>query len=462
MMFDKSVFKSGRHSLFPDIDYSAVRRADIYYKNILCKNENILPEFCATIDVKAALETAQAEKEFELNEIERNFVRFRRLISRQNTSKHHELLTKMDGYLLAYPNDSNLKVMCAKALLQRELYSDAARLLHRAIFNNPENAMAHALLGLLAALANDHGTSIRCAREALRNGLHLYHTQSKALVFTLLAMGSTVRVGPFDPGNLLSGSASNYKALQNHVILSQPTKLAHKPIILIACDEKYFNDFAKSLLASLIPCSGEVVCHIHIIGKCDGLGEWMARFRTQFNEQLILSTEQPNNPALLHNKSYLASNRFINLPEFMERFERPYAVVDADSILINPSALQSLMKDQERSVLYFAKTGPIWDRISAPFLFHPNNSFGIAFARKCADYLIEKFHGPKASSFWYIDQLALLGAFIQFSNDVDLCPAELLTDVNCHDDAIFWTLSNDKKHPKYVQKAAELRTKYPI
>lgn len=465
-MFDKSVLKSGLDHIIKPIDYNGIVNAPLYYRRILAYSVGLTPNFCTSYDPEAVALAIKEGRELSLSIADQNFIRLQRVLSLRGGLNRRELLTKIDGYMRAFPNDSMMSLIIGKGLCRHELYADANRYLHQSVQADPENGLAWAMLGLMAALAHDHGLAFRSAEQAIRLGEFMSNTQTNSYVFPLLAMGLPAKIRTFSTESLLArplpiGQQNEFEPDTIEIIL-EPETIPEKPIVFFAADEIYFEKFGHSLMRSLIAAKNDATIHIHIMAP-NGAGESVVKkYASDYKLDLIFSAETPHRPHLMENNSYLASNRFINAPYFMRRHRRPYLILDTDSLLNDDKKMRAFLEGMEKPVLYNTDHGPVWDLISAPFVFLPFNEIGLAFMDKCSAFLREQFGKPRTPAFWYIDQLALLGAFMHYHDNVDLCPAKEVSDIDCGDEAIFWTLSNDKKHPKYLQKAAELRERYPI
>lgn len=459
-MFDFGEMKSGLHNLFGDIDYNNVAKANIYYLTILNKYGIPKPAFCENLDEARIQALVREKRENKLTLPEQNYIRFRRLVAPGKNRTRKELLTKMQGFVSAYPNDSQLHFAFGLFMIRQGFHVDAVRFLRICTHLDPKNSLAWAHLGLLASLANDYGNAIQCSREALRHNNHFHHTQTKALVFSLLAMGIPTRVGALNSAMLFDGNKFNPQSAQATMpkvsIETAPTSLPKQPVLYFACNNDYFERFAKNLLRSFKTLEESFSVHTHLINPDTDTLNWLEMFRQQYAGEVIVSRENTEGTDLAENKSYLASSRFITAPDFMKHFKRNYLIVDADSLLNNADALLSFTQHTDQTTLYFSENAAIWDKISAPFVYLCNDKAGLRFAEDCSSYLARVFYGREAEGYWYVDQLALAGNFVKHHQHVQLCPDQLCSDIECGDPAMFWTLSNDKQHKKYVDRCEQI------
>ena len=76
------------------------------------------------------------------------------------------------------------------------------------------------------------------------------------------------------------------------------------------------------------------------------------------------------------------------------------------------------------------------------------------------NYLLRMFFAPGGIGSWYVDLLALDGVALNFIDHIDFVPGDIVSSIECHDEAIFWTLSNDKNVEKYNALAGRLAEEF--
>jgi tetratricopeptide (TPR) repeat protein len=453
-MFDANNFLNGLPFLLKEIDYARVGRAHPYYKNILRRSAVPTPAFFSEVD-REALKGKSADQP-DLTREDHAYLRLMSLVTEKGYRDRATLLSDMHSLTTTFPRDKGLLLTLAKTLIKNELYPDAVIYLERSLQLDEKCDFAWAHLALIAALSQDHGRTLYCARKALELGNHLGHTLHKAFAFTLLALGAPAKVGPFETAahfqiekDELTKGTETLPAVTFH---KEPAQVADRPVVFFACDDAYFIRFGKNLLLSLVEAADHISIHAHIINPNEETLQWLDHYSGSHNSQLIVSYEELKDDKLSNNKPYLASSRFIHLQDFKARHGKSYLVVDADSILNNAAALVSFLSKAKAPVLYYSERGPIWDTISAPFTYLPNTDISDKFVDHVSRYLAHMFFAENKKPFWYVDQLALLGAYLRFNDGIYLCPAHLVSDVQCRKDAIFWTLSNDKNQKQYVAR----------
>ena len=142
----------------------------------------------------------------------------------------------------------------------------------------------------------------------------------------------------------------------------------------------------------------------------------------------------------------------------MTQYDRDYLIIDTDSILNNADSLMAFLEQVDTPALFYSERGPIWDTLSAPFTYLPNTDTSRSFVDHVYRYLVYMFFTDGRQPFWYIDQLALLGGYLRHNDEIRFCPSKIVSDVQCGEEAIFWTLSNDKNHNEYVARCEALNS----
>jgi hypothetical protein len=451
--FNVKKLLQGISHIFKELDYYSIAKSNIYYHKILRSQPVSRPNFFEKVDH----EDIKKKSIDMLNLHERNFKRIEPFLTSgvQVMPLRINILKSFREVAKYYPQDVNLNLLFARILINNDLYADAQTYLQRAIQIDERCDFAWAHLALIAALANDHGQSAYCARKALELGNHLHYSLPKAYVFSLLLLGISSKLGAFDTHShfqIANGELDTKASNIPPVFFCREGKTSQKPVIFFTCDADYFQKFAKNLLLSLSDIAATVSIHVHLVDPNQEAIDWCERYGELFAHDIILSMECHSGQDLGKNKPYLASCRFIRLPEFMERYKRDYLILDADSVLHRADKLESFLEMVKKPVLCYGENCPVWDTISAPFVFLPYSSVSQKFINHCQKYLVHSFSNTASGAFWYVDQLAIFGAYLENVDDILLAPADLISDVSCGDDAIFWTLSNDKGKKEYTAR----------
>lgn len=449
-------------NLYQQIDYQRIHLSDPYYLKALESIKPEKPSFYEKINRDAVINRFNNGDKNPKNIHEASFICMDKLIRSSKTMARNDMLSAARQLTTAYPKDDQVYFILASLFIQAGHYSDAMTYLQLCTYYNENHIDAWAIQGLLASLAKDYGKAVQASRHALLEGKHLHKTLHKAFVFSLFLIGSPAEFGNMSSTPLFkldSGSNDNLVKdvpVEFYKLSKDLETFADKPVILCSSDSGYFSKYTKNLVLSLKGTEDIQTIHIHLINPTEEDLIWIDQ---NCCADTIVSTEKspeaytntPDTPA------YMASIRFIRTAYFIHKFKADYLIVDVDSILNSKRHLKHFYENADKVALYYVNNSPIWDKISAPFVYIPHTEAGIAFINRCASYLDVTFHNTsKSRGFWYIDQLALMGSYLQAQNDVNLIEANLLSDINCGQNSIFWTLSNHRPKPEYREKCSKL------
>lgn len=461
-MIKKSDLLTGLGAIYKTPDISRLERVRPFYKRHLTKSEAPQPGFLKQVNANKLAKLGNKPPKT-IRTPEEAVVRLQHMGTNLGHYSRDDMLDAIRQVTCLFPGDLGLALTCSKMLMHKDLFADASVMLHRCTQMDEKCDYAWAHLALIAALAQDHGRALQCATMAMRLGNDLFRTMQKIYVYGQLVQGLPAHAGPIDGTphfqirrGELDVDMTELPAVSYHVA---PTDLPDQPIVLFACDDGYFERFGKALLLSLLAVKDAFTLHVHLVAPSPGSLAWLEAFSETHGVNIIVSRDETPPPQLTtdktFHKTYLASCRFLHIPGFMEKFRKAYIIVDADSLLNNPDGLRSFPGLTEKPVLFYSEQGPIWDSISAGLVSLPQTTISKRFAKHCQAFLLHSLFGPEAKPYWYVDQMALFGAYLEQQPDIKLCPAHLLADSRCGEEALFWTLSNDKEDPAFTKRLEE-------
>ena len=216
------------------------------------------------------------------------------------------------------------------------------------------------------------------------------------------------------------------------------------PVILAAASGDYAETFAHDLIGSVLAKSADATVHLHIMnpGSFDAARAFaaFAPARASYSVEELGPCE----------KTVYATRRFVLLPRFMAQVQRPFLVVDVDSVFNrDPAAWMDGLG---------AVDAAVYERPDQPFISQMVNASAFAvmptaqgrdFAAFIASYIL---HFERAGQDkWYLDQLAIVAAQAWFKRNVTevrigALPKETLDWSDNHDpDSLIWTLKGREK-----------------
>ena len=105
-----------------------------------------------------------------------------------------------------------------------------------------------------------------------------------------------------------------------------------EPVFLCCCDRRYFRRFAAELGQSLAAHRPNAVLHFHVSAPQEADLAWARALAAQ-HSPLVLNLTVERTPLFPH-PVYYACNRFLVLPQLLERYGRAVVSLDADSTLL--------------------------------------------------------------------------------------------------------------------------------
>lgn len=451
-MFDFSKKLNGLELFFKEADYTRLHTCNDHYRSFMKSRPQEIPALFQKINAKKST--------FPSNEIEQHFVLFKKITGEPGSISRHNHLRIVRQLATLYERDADMLYCLGQSLVLADHYADGLHYLEQTVQVKPSYAGAWMLISIIAAIANDHSRSIRGARRVLQLGHHRIKLMSRAYVFGRLLLGQPTRTDLYSSRPCFDDETfadqKDKTSSPNFTIEIQPTVISSAPIIMFACDSGYFQKYGKNLLLSLAQSDAAVTMHVHLVGPQPKDMAWLQEFNVAQNNKLIVSTER-GLPPKSEASVYWASARFVYIHEFMTTFDRPYLIVDADTLLNSAETLTSFLGEATKPTFYVSEQdNPLWDTISAPFLYLTNNKIGLAIALELQEYLQRVFFTKSGWGVWYVDQLALLASCLKHINEVQLFRGGMLSSTSCDDNAMFWTLSNNKAVEKFQAKSKML------
>ncbi len=464
-MFDFSEAQSGMDVFLGTVDYNRGLRCNSYYQEAL---KHFVPKSKPVcfheVDEQALKTKGSNAPTANLTPVEKLFLVYQDVRNNAASMSKSECLTALRTLANAYPSDMELMFMMAHILLRADHYGEAMHYFERTVHLAPNHLSTWCKMTILAAVVNDHGRVMRCARRVLELGEQSRTIYSRAYVFSMALLGMGSKTSYYSSFELFDNIRFN--AIKDRAQLPtiayhyQPAALSDAPIVMFACDSAYFEKHGRGLIKSLSGIRDKIIIHAHLVNASGADLNWLKSYINRYNSQVIVTTEQQSEKHLT-NPGYYTAMRFIQAPNFMKKFNRPYLIVDADSLLNNSATLLSFLGQADSPTFCMSEENPIWDRVSAPFVYFPATDAGLAVAHEAQNYLLRMFFTPSGTRAWYIDQLALFAACLKNIEDVTFVPSVKVSCIACNENAIFWTLSNDKDIEPYHRLAQKLDQQYP-
>lgn len=235
--------------------------------------------------------------------------------------------------------------------------------------------------------------------------------------------------------------------------------------IYAACDEKYFDEFGKSLINSINANSKNQI-HIHLFNpRQDQLDFCQERvsftYETVNESDFVPAIEvwdhppPENSPERLKydtiinaarknkddsiaqriRKTYFACVRFIRLYEMLEKNNLKCLAIDVDAIV--RKSIPDFYLDE--ALKMFRIEGPK-ARFLAGAIYFPGNDISLKFLKKYSQILIDSIQ--RDYLYWSLDQTVL----DEIMEDIKFSPiSKSLIDWDMRNDSIIWTAKGSRK-----------------
>lgn len=215
------------------------------------------------------------------------------------------------------------------------------------------------------------------------------------------------------------------------------------PVILAAASGDYAELFAHDLVSSALAKSQDATVHLHIMnpGSFDAARVFAAfpKARVSYSVEALGAVD----------KTLYATRRFVLLSKFLAQAQRPFLVIDVDSLFnLDPSAWVRDLGPVDAAI-YERRDQPfISQMVAAGALVVAPTENGRAFADFIASYILH-FEAAGAEK-WYLDQLAILTASIWFEDRLSAAivslPLKTLDLSGDRDpDSMIWTTKGGEK-----------------
>jgi len=232
------------------------------------------------------------------------------------------------------------------------------------------------------------------------------------------------------------------------IIEKEPTE---ENILFVAAETKYFRTFVTTFLLSGRELEiRNFGIHVHLYHPSPADVELLKKYDRAYPElKLSYSTEQSSTSFDTQNANYYSSMRFCRAYEILEKSEavKKISVVDADSLIrANPYGDKNIINS---TVLLTGtpEASPGWDRFAGGFVSFSKTKNSLQAFEYFVNIVLKNI--SKDNAFWFMDQIALLDMYQEFSasGDISTLPGDYIFGKNLQHEAgsLFWTYTNDSK-----------------
>lgn len=232
------------------------------------------------------------------------------------------------------------------------------------------------------------------------------HTMNRPFLFRSAYGCYSIRT----PGSIEAALGGAGRVSAPAIRLEAPT---NAPLVmLIGCDEGYFNRFSSSFLATLFETNDRLTVHFHIIGDEQAIAAQRQRLAAELrsDRDIKIAFSFEGRPA--HgNKTYFALSRFIVAPQLLRHYGCDLVIGDIDAAVIgNLHEVKAFVGDGDAGVDTSYSTETFrkfpWNAMSGCYLFLRATEHGVAYAEAVSVMMRESFD-PSSPKTWWLDQSIL-------------------------------------------------------
>ncbi|MFJ4397487.1 tetratricopeptide repeat protein [Pseudomonas sp. NPDC089396] len=192
-------------------------------------------------------------------------------------------------------------------------------------------------------------------------------------------------------------------------------------VMLIGCDDGYFNRFSSSFLGTLFETNDNLTVHFHIIGNESSVSEQQKKLVRELRKDRKIPIEYSfENKPTHENKTYYALSRFIIAHQIMNHYKCGVVIGDIDAAVTgNLHSVKSYVGESDAGVDATYNVDAFrkfpWNAISGCYLYINNTRLGLQYAETMSHLMLDTFD-PASPKTWWLDQSILYCATFYIKN----------------------------------------------
>ncbi len=228
-------------------------------------------------------------------------------------------------------------------------------------------------------------------------------------------------------------------------------------LLLVACDDNYFEKFALSLISSMSSRPETHAIHLHLlkpsnetIARAETLRNSYANVRLSFTIDPCADAHESNPTGI-----YYTAARFILAPLLLERGVKRLFIIDVDSVM-NKSPwpiIDNMPEDTSVAFVFRSQMRRAWQKILANAVLFEADAVSKVFAGRFARALLMNVSRPQE---YYVDQI-IPYYLIDRGGSVARCRIKslpgTLNSLKYGEDAAFWTAKGEDKNSEQFAAA---------
>lgn len=276
--------------------------------------------------------------------------------------------------------------------------------------------------------------------------------ESQNSLVALMAMSCMYKLGglpetPMDFASLACTDLESLQPLPLQWCLEPEAGREPKPVVLIACDERYFFDHALALVYSIQETNaGELDVHLHLYNPNPSVLWKTEQLKKALPSLHITATREDIHTETDKIRVDFASRRFMAASQVLRRLQAPVMVVDADGLFRKAWSQWLGPQELTADILYGGSPAvPFWEKVPAGFVYLNNSPAALEYLQHVAGFI--KSNLDKNNHVWFLDQMALsasLDRLVDGSATVATTPASTLVDINHGPESLYWAVTTIK------------------
>ncbi|MBO0664541.1 hypothetical protein LQ948_18505 [Jiella sp. MQZ9-1] len=224
---------------------------------------------------------------------------------------------------------------------------------------------------------------------------------------------------------------------------------AGKPILLAACNDHYYWEFARTMLRSIELQGQAERFHIHLCAPSDEvLADVCALPQTLANVDLSITWDEGYGQSLPHHPAiYYTSARFLLAPLILDATRSPLLCLDIDGIARRPvsAAYQTVREGVDALLIKRPEKRNASRKVLASAVGFNPTANGLRFAERLSRALAASLHmRPR----YHVDQIVLHRIVEKLESQLQLTTAQMPQSFADHDfraDSAIWTAKGWKR-----------------
>ncbi|MEQ9106886.1 MAG: hypothetical protein RLO04_05430 [Limnobacter sp.] len=298
------------------------------------------------------------------------------------------------------------------------------------------------------------------------SGAHQSNSLIKLMSMTCMYQLGALPDEPVDFATLAHEPAESADKFPYEWIIEPGATCRRKPTLVIACDDKYFQEHALTLLYSVVEHNdADLLIHFHLYTPADNVIEHVKALAAQYPAMEISATRENINLESPTKVVEFATRRFAASQALLRHLDSPIILLDADALWRKPwhATLGELAQNHDVIVCQ-PKAAPFWEHVAAGLVYLNNTPAAQRYIAQVVAFIDDNLN--KGKSLWFLDQIALSACHqeavkhqwnVRFASTTP----DLLMDVNHGENALTWVVTNQKNAPgPYADYKLELLNRY--